>query len=94
MPKGQYEIVGEQQKMGTSPVESPSANPSSGEFQKVGEEAQLSKTATTSPSANPSNGEFQTVGETVTLGRTPIKGWGSAASLPMSKRAIEQSKTK
>jgi hypothetical protein len=91
--KGQYQIVGDEQKLSHKPVSSPSANPKSGQSQLVGDSVSLSRTPVQSPSANPRSGQFDLVGDTVSLNRTPVKGWGSAANLPMSERAIQQSNT-
>jgi hypothetical protein len=88
------QLTGDQQKLGRSPVASPSANPKGGTMQTTGDRAPLSMAPVASPSANPSGGTIQAVGDKTPLNRTPVKGWGSAANLPMSQRAIAQSKTK
>ena len=91
---GTYDMVGESKALGKSPVSSPSANPSSGATEMVGEEVKLGTAPVPSPSASPKSGSFEMVGTGCSLNRTPVKGWGSAANLPMSQRSVDQSKGK
>lgn len=90
---GQFQITGDEKKSSTRPVSSPSANPRGGQFQTVGDSLNMSRTSVQSPSANPSSGQFQITGDQASMSRRPIKGWGSAANLPMSERSIKQSQT-
>lgn len=87
------EQVGDSQPLGKSPVSTPTATRKMGEVQLVGDHKDLNRTPITSPSANPKGGKIQQVGDSVSLSRGPVKGWGSAANLPMSDRAIAQSNT-
>jgi hypothetical protein len=91
---GKYEMVGEQKSLGKNPVSSPSADPPGGQSQMTGEEVTLGTNPVPSPSASPSSGAFDTVGEKCSLNRTPVKGWGSAANIPMSQRSVQQSQGK
>lgn len=88
------QITGDQKAMGQRPVESPSANPKGGQMQITGDQVKLGRNPVASPSANPAGGEKQLVGDQAPLNRNVVKGWGSAAKLPMSPRAIAQSKGK
>ena len=88
----EYQISGEKNQLGKSPVASPSANPGSGQFQTTGERVNLGRNPVQSPSANPGSGEYQCSGEKVAMNRNPVKGLGSAGTLPMSPRALTQSK--
>jgi hypothetical protein len=91
MPK--YQITGDEIKLGKGPNGTPSSDPRSGQFQLIGDNTSMSKKSIQSPSANPPSGQFQIVGDETRMARTPVKGWGNAANLTMSHRAIEQSKT-
>lgn len=91
--EGTRQFVGDKLPPSRKPTPSPSSDPRGGSYQLVGDNIKMSRAKETSPSANPSSGTFQKVGDSVTLSRAPIKGWGSAAQLPMSKEAIAQSKT-
>ena len=90
----EYQISGDKKEVSKTPVASPSANPKGGEYQITGDTVTVGRTPIPSPSANPKSGEFQKVGDSVGLNKTPVKGWGSAANLPMSQRSIDQSKGK
>ena len=82
------------QALSKAPVSSPSSDPGNGEFQKdAATTVPLNRTPITSPSSDPSNGEFQMdAATTVKLNRAAVKGWGSAANIPMSERSVKQSK--
>ena len=95
MAKGsRYQIVGTELPISQSPdVPSPSSDPRSGQFQMVGTNVSMGRKSIQSPSSNPRGGTSQIVGDQIPLNRTPVKGWGDAASLVMSRRSHEQSKT-
>lgn len=88
-----WEMVGTEQPLGTGPEGSPSSNPKSGQFQLMGDNVSMSHTSIQSPSSNPPQGSYQIIGSETPMNRTPVKGWGNAAHLVMSDRAILQSKT-
>lgn len=87
------EEVGTSQPLSKRPQPSPSSDPRSGQVQFVGDHLPLNRTPVQSPSANPPSGKIQQVGDSVKLSYTPVKGLGSAASIPMSERAVKQSDT-
>ena len=87
----QIKEVGTSQPMPKKPQPSPSSDPKSGQVQYVGDRLPLSRTSVQSPSANPRSGQIHEVGDSVSMSRSPVKGLGSAASIPMSERAVKQS---
>jgi hypothetical protein len=72
--------------------EVPSGRVSGGQTQIIGDHIKLSRTPVSSAPKLGLDSRVQTVAESVTLGTTPIKGLGSSASIPMSERAVKQSK--
>jgi hypothetical protein len=89
----QIKEVGDSQPLSKSPVASPSSTHKQGTVQMVGDHLPLSRTSVQSPSANPRGGKIDLVGDKVGMSRTPQKGLGSAANIPMSARAVQQSNT-
>lgn len=88
------QVVGTEEKLSQSPAHSsPSSDPRSGQFQMVGTNVPMGHKGITSPSANPRGGMTQVVGTEAMLSRSPVKGWGNAASLTMSDQAHAQSRT-
>lgn len=85
--------VGDSQPMSRKPQPSPSSDPRSGQVQLVGDHLPMSRTPVQSPSSNPPSGKIELVGDKVSLNNSPHKGWGSAAPMPMSQRAVKQSDT-
>lgn len=86
------EIVGTEQALSHTPISSPSTPAHKGEIRMVGESVKLNFQPIPSPSTPPSSAKVNQIGTSVPLDRTPQKGWGSAADLPMSERAVAQSK--
>ena len=94
MPK--FDLVGDSQPMnkGKAQPTPDKLMPRSGMFELVGDVESMNHNKTIqSPSANPPCGQFQIVGDSTPMSRNPLKGWGDAAKLTMSDRAVEQSKT-
>lgn len=85
--------VGDSQPLSKSTVSTPTATRKMGTVQLVGDSQKLNRTPIASPSSNPKSGKVQQVGDSVSLNRGAVKGWGSAANLPMSDRAVAQSNT-
>ena len=86
--------TGDEKSLGMkSSSQVPSGRGGLGKAGAIGESINLSHTPT--PFAFPlgTDGRVESVAETVTLGTTPIHGLGSAATIPMSERAVDQSKT-
>lgn len=90
---GQFQLVGDQKRPGKRPIASPSSDPRNGQFQIPGDQTPLSRKSNQSPSANPRSAQFQLVGDQTPLNRGVVKGWGSAARIPLSDRANKQSQT-
>jgi len=72
--------------------EVPSGRVSGGQTQIIGDQIKLSRTPVSSAPKLGLDSRVDSTSETVTLGTTPIKGLGSAANIPMSERAVKQSK--
>ena len=81
--------------------EVPSGRVSGGQTQIIGDQIKLSRTPVSSAPklgldsamlSMSAPSRVDSTSETVTLGTTPIKGLGSAANIPMSERAVKQSK--
>ncbi len=70
----------------------PSGKVAGGEVQAVGSSIPLSTNPVSSAPKLAADGRVQAIGSSVELGSEPIKGLGSAAQIPMSQRAVEQSK--
>ena len=90
----QADTTGDSTTLGKSPSSQvPSGRGGLGKADAIGENINLSRTPT--PFAFPlgTDGRVESVAEKVALGTTPIHGLGSAANIPMSERALDQSKT-
>ena len=87
-------IIGTEKALSQSPaVGSPSANPRSGQFQMVGTAVSMSRNSIQSPSANPKEGTRTLIGDAVKMSRAAVKGWGDAAHMVPSDRAIKMNQT-
>jgi|SRR5579872_1713436 len=88
---GRYQIVGDEQALGKSPVGSPSSNPRSGKFQMVGDAIRMSQSPVHSPSSNPRSGKFDLVGDCASLNHAAVKGLTGKSSITLSHAAMAQS---
>lgn len=85
--------VGDSQALSNTPQpQPPSGKVQGGQVQVIGERINLTTNPVSNAPALGKDNRVQTIGGSVNLGTTPIKGLGSAAQIPMSKRAVEQSK--
>lgn len=89
----EVQSTGDTKKLGMNPVpQPPSGRGKGGQTQIIGSSITLSRNPVDAAPSLAIDGRVSTTGEKVTLNTNPIKGLGSAASLPMSKRAEEQSR--
>lgn len=87
------EEIGDSLPMSKRPEPSLQQKVRGGEAQLVGDSLPMSRTPVQSPSANPPSGKIEVVGDRIPMSSAANKGWGSAANMPMSERAVKQSDT-
>lgn len=89
--RGRYQITGDEQRLGKTPISSPSSNPRSGRFQIIGDKSKLGMSPVASPSANPRSGKFDLVGTAVHMPASAVKGLMGKNHVTLSSRAYAQS---
>lgn len=89
--RGRFQIIGDESRLGKTPISSPSADPRSGQFQIVGDKSRLGTSPVASPSANPRSGKFDLVGTGVHMPASAVKGLTGKMHVTLSNRAYAQS---
>jgi len=90
----EVQITGDSKNLPKAPQsEVPSGRVQGGQVQmSTAENIKLSRTPVSSAPKLGIDSRVQTVAEKVVLGTVPVKGLGSASAIPMSERAVKQSK--